>query len=35
MFLHNSLNAEKFKNNKKLNLLKKKYITINQFISLL
>lgn len=35
MFLHNSLNTEKFKNNKKLNLLKKKYITINQFISLL
>lgn len=35
MFLHDSLNKEKFNKNKKLNLLKKKYITITQFLSLL
>ena len=35
MFLHQSLYAQKFNANKKLNLLKNKFITIGQFLSLL
>lgn len=34
MFIHKSLDTEKFKNNKKLNLLKNKTITLSQFLSL-
>ena len=35
LFLHNSLNTDKFLNDKKLNLLKHGIITINQFINLI
>lgn len=35
MYLHQSLNTEKFKNNKKLNMLKQHKLTVNQFLSLI
>lgn len=35
VFLHESLNDDKFKNNKKLDLLKKGVITIGQFVNLI